>query len=83
MNKNAHRIGMKSTQFANPTGLTDDQNYSTASDMCLLISYCLKNHILRSIFKKKSYTCTVINNKLGNIRYIEWKNTNKHLFQIR
>lgn len=30
MNKNAQKIGLKKTQFSNPTGLTDTKNYSTA-----------------------------------------------------
>lgn len=30
MNKNCHKIGLKKTQFSNPTGLTDCKNYSTA-----------------------------------------------------
>lgn len=30
MNKNCHKIGLKKTQFTNPTGLTDSRNYSTA-----------------------------------------------------
>lgn len=57
MNKNCQKIGLKNTRFNNPTGLTDETNVSTASDICKLISFCLKNHILRSIFKKKNYIC--------------------------
>lgn len=57
MNKNAHKMKLKRTQFSNPTGLTDPENYSTAEDMALLISFCMKNHLMRSIFKKKIYIC--------------------------
>ncbi len=30
MNKNAHKMKLKRTQFSNPTGLTDPDNYSTS-----------------------------------------------------
>lgn len=61
MNKNCHKIGLKKTQFTNPTGLTDSRNYSTAYQIAKLTSFCMKNHLLRSIFKKKVYICEVKN----------------------
>ena len=57
MNKNASKIGMKNTYFANPTGLGNTKSHSTAKDMALLTSHCLRNHTLRTIFKKKVYQC--------------------------
>lgn len=57
MNKNCHKIGLKNTHFNNATGLSDKRNYSTAQDMALLTSHCLKNHTLRTIFKKKFHIC--------------------------
>lgn len=36
MNKQAQRLGMSNTHFANPTGLPDAQNYSTARDLSRL-----------------------------------------------
>jgi hypothetical protein len=57
MNKQVHKIGLKNTKFSNPTGLSNNQNYSTARDMAYLTAHCLKNHMLRLIFKKKIYKC--------------------------
>lgn len=68
MNKNCHKIGLKSTYFANPTGLNNEKSYSTAKDMALLTSHCLKNHLLRTIFKKKLYICEAKNEKLATTR---------------
>lgn len=65
MNRNCQKINLKNTRFSNPTGLADKGNYSTAHDMCKLISFCLKNHLLKQIFKKKVYTCYAINEKQG------------------
>ena len=36
MNREAQRLGMKDTRFANPHGLPDPNNYSTAHDLALL-----------------------------------------------
>lgn len=36
MNAEARRLGMANTRFANPTGLPDPQNYSTADDLARL-----------------------------------------------
>jgi serine-type D-Ala-D-Ala carboxypeptidase (penicillin-binding protein 5/6) len=36
MNAEARRLGMKNTHFANPTGLSDPQHYSTAEDLARL-----------------------------------------------
>jgi len=36
MNAEARRLGMTNTRFANPTGLPDAQNYSTADDLARL-----------------------------------------------
>lgn len=69
MNKNCQKIKLKNTRFTNPTGLSDKGNYSTAYDIALLISFCLKNHLLKQIFKKKVYSCYAINEKLGQKRY--------------
>ncbi len=36
MNAEVRRLGMANTHFANPTGLSDAQNYSSAEDMAIL-----------------------------------------------
>ncbi|MBR5442733.1 MAG: D-alanyl-D-alanine carboxypeptidase, partial [Clostridia bacterium] len=57
MNDKARAIGMVSTNFVNPSGLTDSEHYSTAYDMALLGSYAIKNAVFLSICSKK--TCEV------------------------
>lgn len=41
MNKKAEEIGMKNTKFANPHGLDNKNNYSTAEDLAFLTQYSL------------------------------------------
>ncbi|MGE5507204.1 MAG: D-alanyl-D-alanine carboxypeptidase family protein [Chitinophagales bacterium] len=36
MNRRARELGLKNTHFSNPTGLDDEQNYSTARDLAIL-----------------------------------------------
>lgn len=61
MNRQAQLLGLKSSYFDNPTGLTNKDNYSTAKDMAIMTSICLRNHLLRLIFRKKVHKCEVKN----------------------
>ncbi len=49
MNKRAQELGMFSTGFCNPSGLTEDGHYSTAYDMALLGSAAILNEDFREI----------------------------------
>jgi D-alanyl-D-alanine carboxypeptidase (penicillin-binding protein 5/6) len=44
MNKEAERMGMKSTHFANAHGLPDPNNYSTARDLSILAARSAMDH---------------------------------------
>lgn len=43
MNDTAQKIGMANSHFANPTGLHDENNYTTCRDMAALMIYALDN----------------------------------------
>ena len=43
MNREAARLGMKGTRFANPTGLPDPQHYSTAQDLYRLAAALIRD----------------------------------------
>ncbi len=43
MNEKARQIGMTNSHFVTPSGLDDEEHYSTAHDMALLMAYVLKN----------------------------------------
>ena len=74
MNNKAQEIGMKNTEFNNPSGLDEDEgNYSTSYDMALLTSYAMKLKDYRKIVKTKEYKLTTNKNS-----YV-WKNKNKLL----
>ena len=44
MNKKAKEIGLKKTNFANSTGMSDANNYSTVRDIAKLSAYLIKNY---------------------------------------
>lgn len=64
MNDKAAEIGMTGTHYTNPHGLHDEQHYTTAYDMALLMQYGLKNDIFREIIATKEYTVVEANGKL-------------------
>lgn len=60
MNAKAKEIGMKNSSFVTPSGLDDDNHYSTAYDMALLMSYAMKNAAFAELTSKKSESVTFI-----------------------
>lgn len=60
MNEKARQIGMDNTSFVTPSGLDDENHYSTAYDMAILASYCVKNSVFRSVCSTKKYTAQLL-----------------------
>ncbi|MBE6824769.1 MAG: D-alanyl-D-alanine carboxypeptidase [Ruminococcaceae bacterium] len=56
MNERAKEIGMKNTHFVTPSGLDDENHYSTALDMAYLMAEALENENFCEITKNKSMT---------------------------
>jgi serine-type D-Ala-D-Ala carboxypeptidase (penicillin-binding protein 5/6) len=46
-------IGLEDTQFVNPHGLFDENHYTTAKDLGLLVNYAMKSADFREIFGTK------------------------------
>ena len=64
MNKRAAQIGMTNTNFVTPSGLDDENHYSTAFDMALLAAEALKNETF-----KESASSSKITVRYGNPPY--------------
>ena len=66
MNEKASFLSMNNTYFSNPHGLdvNDNGNISTAYDMAILYSYCLKNPLFAKIVAAKEYQKFTNKNKL-------------------
>lgn len=72
MNSKALDIGCQNTHFTNPSGIHDNNHYTTAYDLSLIAKYCMKNSTFRNFVSSKS---CIINstNKFGIRKY---SNTN-------
>lgn len=78
MNDKAKEIGMKNTEFNNPSGLDEQKgNYSTSYDMGLLISYAIKNSTFKQIVSTKKHTVET------DMNVYSWTNKNKLLFNYK
>lgn len=56
MNQRAKELGMVDTHFVTPSGLDDENHYSTALDMAYLMAHCLENEQFSEIAKNTSMT---------------------------
>ncbi len=74
MNNQAKLWGLKNTHFVNPTGLDENNHYSSASDLITLATILMQNDDFRKIVDTPSYTAK---NKDGK-EYV-LTNTNKLL----
>lgn len=60
MNHMAKEIGLNSTYFNNPHGMSYPKNKSTASDVCVLAAFALENELFQSICCAEFHTCYVV-----------------------
>lgn len=50
---------MTSSNFDNPHGLSNPNNYSTAQDLAKLCTYSMRNLMFRKIVQTKKYTSSI------------------------
>ncbi len=58
MNSRARSIGMNNTNFVTPSGLDDENHYSTAYDMALLMNCAMQNEAFRDIVSQQDIEVT-------------------------
>lgn len=58
MNQKARSLGLEDTQFANPTGLDDPENYSSAFDIAQLGNYAFDHEVLKTMVGLREVTVT-------------------------
>lgn len=71
MNERAKKIGAENSNFKNPSGLPDDEHYTTAYDLCKIACYAMKNEVFREIVSTKNYSG----------KYKNFQNKNKILYK--
>jgi D-alanyl-D-alanine carboxypeptidase (penicillin-binding protein 5/6) len=72
MNERGNELGLEHTHFANPSGLPDDNHYTTASDLCKLACSAMKNSTFKEIVSTKNYSG----------KYRSFVNKNKILYNL-
>ena len=72
MNQKAAELGCTNSNFTNPSGIHDENHYSTAYDMALIARYCMKNQTFRNTVSKTS--CKIAATDKYEERY--FRNTN-------
>lgn len=55
MNAKAEEMGLKNTHFTNVSGLHDDNHYSTAEDMAMILAYAIQNDVCREVLSTYQY----------------------------
>lgn len=78
MNKEATLLGATNTHFTNPHGYHDEKHYTTAYDLYLMFSECLKYEDFKNIISTKSYDA-IITRKDGLAKKETWTQTNQFL----
>lgn len=56
MTERAKQIGAENSNFKNPSGLPDDEHYTTARDLCKIACYAMNNDVFKEIVSTKNYT---------------------------
>lgn len=74
MNTKAVEIGCKSTHFVNPSGIHNDDHYSTAYDLSLIAKYASQYEIIKEIACTTSYTLPTSNKYSKTDRYLTTTN---------
>ena len=72
MNQKVKEIGCTNTHFTNPSGIHDENHYSTAYDLALIARYCMQNSTFKKIVSQKS--CTINSTNKSDVR--KYTNTN-------
>lgn len=75
MNSKATEIGCKNTHFTNPSGIHNDNHYSTAYDLALIGRYAMQYDTIMNIVCKTSYRLPVTNKYERDDRYFVTTNS--------
>lgn len=53
MNQKVSELGLTNTHFTNPSGMHDENHYTTAYDLAIIMKYCMKNTTFRNLSSLK------------------------------
>lgn len=82
MNRKCKMLGLATTNFTNPHGMTTSVNVSSAKDLLTLSIYCHKNAQFMKIASAKEYVTCIFQMPEDDASEgieLEWRNTNRLL----
>ncbi len=82
MNKEAASLGATNSHFVNAHGYHEDEHYTTAYDLYLILNACVKNETFLDIISS-TYRSTTITKVNGASREITWNQSNKFINGVR
>lgn len=54
MNQKVSELGLNDTHFTNPSGMHDENHYTTAHDIAIIMQYCMEDNTFRNLAGLKS-----------------------------
>ena len=81
MNEEAAALGATGTHFTNPHGLTDEDHYTTAYDLYLILNEALKEPEFRTIAGTSSYYAEYVDSAEETVSQT-WKMGNQHAHRL-
>lgn len=75
MNQKAHELMATNSHFTNPSGLYDDDHYTTAYDLYLIFNECIKHDKFVEIIGADSYTAEITKADTS-VTNLKWEPTN-------
>ncbi len=82
MNKEAKELGAVDSHFVNPHGMTDEEHYTSAYDLYLIMNEAMKYQEFLDICSTKEYSIEYLKED-GSYGSRTWKNTNKYVTDSR
>lgn len=83
MNQKAGELGMTGTHFANPHGLHQEDHYTTAYDVYLMLNYASKNQKFMDTAHLSSYTLETAGSEDGSGRTLYLSSTDQYLTGVQ
>lgn len=78
MNEEANFLGATNTNFVNPHGYTNENHYTTAYDLYLMLHQCMQYELFQEIVNTPLYRTKVLQAN-GTYREMEWVQSNYYL----
>lgn len=78
MNEEARKMGAIDSNFVNPHGYHDDDHYTTAYDLYLILNQCIQNETFLEIVSTAEYKAEILQAD-GTTRTSVWNQTNQFI----